>query len=93
VPKYRHRIVTGPAGNEVSSFIWAFSDQKHVEILEMSAKPDHAPVIAVINPKLSVSHLSGTVKRERQSGSSTSFKISRKYSIGVILFFDRRLLC
>ena len=62
VPKYRHRILTGPVGNEVSSCIRAFSDQKDVEIVEMSVQPDHIHVIAMIPPKLSVSDFCGIVK-------------------------------
>jgi len=62
VPKYRHRIVAGPVGNEVSTCIRAFSDQNHVEVVEMSVQPDHVHVIAIIPPKLSVSDFCGTVK-------------------------------
>jgi putative transposase len=62
VPKYRHRILTGPVGNEVSSCIRAFSDQKHVEIMEMSVQPDHVHVIAMIPAKLSISDFCGTAK-------------------------------
>ena len=62
VPKYRHRILTGPVGNEVSSCIRAFSDQKDVEIVEMSVQPDHVHVIAMIPPKLSISDFCGIVK-------------------------------
>jgi len=54
VPKYRHRILIGPVGNEVSSCIRAFSDQKQVEIVEMSVQPDHVHGIAMISPKLSI---------------------------------------
>jgi len=46
----------------VSSCIRAFSDQNHVESVEMSVQPDHVPVIAMIPPELSVSDFCGIVK-------------------------------
>jgi putative transposase len=39
VPKYRHKILTGHIGNEVGNCIKMFSEQKEVEILEMSIQP------------------------------------------------------
>jgi putative transposase len=62
VPKYRHRILYGPVGDEVSNCIRAFSAQKEVEILEMSVQPDHVHVVAMIPPKISVSDFCGMVK-------------------------------
>jgi len=45
VPKYRHKILTGHVGREVDSCIRAFSEQKKVEIMEMSIQPDAFKVL------------------------------------------------
>ena len=62
VPNYRHRILTGEIGQEVGSCIRAFSDQKQVEIIEMSVEPDHVHLLVMIPPKVSVSDYCGTIK-------------------------------
>ena len=62
VPKYRHRILTGTVGNEVSNCIRAFSQQKGVEIVEMNVQPDHIHLLTMIPPKISVSDYCGMVK-------------------------------
>jgi putative transposase len=54
VTKYRHKILTGHIGNEVGNCIKGFSEQKHVEILEMNIQPDHIHLIMMIPPKISV---------------------------------------
>ena len=86
VHKYRHRILTGPVGNEVSTCIRAFSEQKEVEVLEMSVQPDHVHVVAMIPPKISVSEFCGIVKGELQYAFSTGSETSRRNPIGVIIF-------
>ncbi|UCC40666.1 MAG: IS200/IS605 family transposase [Candidatus Aminicenantes bacterium] len=87
VPKYRHRILTGPVGTEVSSCIRAFSDQKDVEIVEMSVQPDHVHVIAMIPPKLSVSDFCGIVKGRTAIRVFNKFRDPIKNPIGVIIFW------
>ena len=62
VPKCRHRILTGSVGNEVSNCIRSFSQQKEVEILEMTIQPDHVHVVAMVLPKISISDYCGIVK-------------------------------
>ncbi|MEN8691427.1 MAG: IS200/IS605 family transposase, partial [Desulfobacterales bacterium] len=62
VPKYRYRILTGAIGNEIGNCIRAFSQQKEVEIVEMSIKPDHVHVLALASPKISISDYCGIVK-------------------------------
>ena len=62
VPKYRHKILTGHVGREVGDCIRAFSEQKKVEIVEMSIQPDHIHLITMIPPKISVSDYCGIVK-------------------------------
>ena len=62
VPKYRFRILEGKVAVEVSNCIRAFSEQKQIEIVEMSIQPDHVHVLAMIPPKVSVSDYCGTIK-------------------------------
>jgi putative transposase len=93
VPKYRHRIVTGSVANEVNSCIRAFSDQKHVEIVEMSVQPDHVHVIAMIPPKLSISDFCGIVKGRTAIRVFNKLRDLKKKSLLGQSFLDRRLLC
>ncbi len=62
VPKYRHRILAGNVGHEVSNCIRAFSQQKGIEIVEMNIQPDHVHLLVMIPPKVSVSDYCGMVK-------------------------------
>jgi len=62
VPKYRHRILTGPVSHEVGNCIRAFSQQMSVEIVEMNIQPDHVHLLVMIPPKISVSDYCGIVK-------------------------------
>jgi len=73
VPKYRHKILTGHIGNEVGNLIKAFSDQKHIEILEMNVQPDHIHLVTMIPPKISVSDYCGIVKGR------TAIRVFNKY--------------
>ena len=62
VPKYRHRILEGSVGNEVTNCSRGFSQQKQVEILEINIQPDHVHVVAMVPPKISISEYCGIVK-------------------------------
>ena len=62
VLKYRHRILTGNVGHEVSNCIRAFSQQKEIEILEMNIQPDHVHLLVMIPPMVSVSDYCEMVK-------------------------------
>jgi len=73
VPQYRHKILTGPIGNEVGNLIKAFSDQKRVEILEMNVQPDHIHLVTMIPPKISVSECCGIIKGR------TAIRVFNKY--------------
>ena len=84
VPKYRHRILTGRVGNEVSNCIRAFSEQKEVEVIEMNVQPDHVHLLAMIPPKISVSDFCGIVKGRTAIRISTGSESSRTNPIGVI---------
>jgi putative transposase len=72
-------------GNEVSSFIRVFSDQKHVEIAEMSVQPDHVHVIAMIPQKISFSDLRGIVKGRTAIHVFYRFRDLKKNPIGVTI--------
>ena len=73
VPKYRYRILTGSVGHEVGNCIRAFSEQKQVEILEMSVELDHVHLLVMVPPKVSISDYVGTVKGR------TAIRILNKY--------------
>ena len=62
VPKYRHRILTGPVKDEVGNCVRAFSEQKEIEIIEMNVQPDHVHLLVMIPPKISVSDYCGMIK-------------------------------
>ena len=51
-PKYRLRILEGEVGQEVSSCVRAFSEQKNREISELNVQKDHVHVVVLIPPKL-----------------------------------------
>ena len=61
-PKYRIRILEGEVGEEVSSCIRAFSEQKHSEIIELNVQKDHVHMIVMVPPKLSISDYMGIIK-------------------------------
>ena len=60
--KYRLRILGVAVGQEVSSCIRAFSEQKQCEILELNVQKEHVHIVAMIPPKLSVSDYMGIIK-------------------------------
>ena len=43
-PKYRLRILEGEVGQEVSSCVRAFSEQKNCEINELNVQKDHVQI-------------------------------------------------
>ena len=61
-PKYRLRILEGAVGQEVSSCIRAFSEQKQCEIIELNVQKEHVHIVAMIPPKLSVSDYMRLIK-------------------------------
>ena len=85
MPKYRHRILTGPVGDEVGNCIRAFSEQKEIEILEMNVKPDHVHLLTMIPPKISVSDYCGLVKGRTAIRVFNKFRNLKKKPIGVII--------
>ena len=62
VPKYRHRILTGRVGEEVSRCIRMFAEQKECEVVELNVQVDHVHLLVQVPPKLSVSDFVGVVK-------------------------------
>ena len=61
-PKYRFRILTGAAGEEVNRCIRTFSEHLKCEVIELNVQIDHVHLIVMIPPKVSVSEFVGTVK-------------------------------
>ncbi len=62
IPKYRLRILEGEVGQEVSSCVRAFSEQKNCEISELNVQKDHVHIVVMIPPKLCVSDYMGIIK-------------------------------
>ena len=61
-PKYRLRILEGEVGQEVSSCVRAFSEQKNCEISELNVQKDHVHIVVMIPPKLCISDYMGIIK-------------------------------
>lgn len=78
VPKYRHRILSGPVGNEVGNCTKAFSGQKEIEIVEMNIQSDHVHLLAMIPPKIFVSDYCGTIKGRTAIRAFNKFKLFKK---------------
>jgi putative transposase len=62
VPKYRYRILTGKVADLVEHCIRAFSQQLGSEIIELNVQPDHVHLLAMVQPKVSISGYVGTIK-------------------------------
>ena len=62
VPKYRHQILTGEVGREVSNCINVFAGQLGCQIVELNVLKDHIHLIANVPPKVSISDFMGTIK-------------------------------
>ena len=60
--KYRHRALTGEAGQEVKNCIQVFSGQLGCEVVELNIQQNHNHLISNVPPKVSISKLMGTVK-------------------------------
>ena len=62
VPKYRYRILTGKVADLVESCIRSFTEQLGSEIVELNVQPDHIHLLAMVQPKVSISGYVGTIK-------------------------------
>ena len=62
VPKYRLRILEGEIGKEVFNCTCAFSEQQKCDIVELDVRKDHAHIIVMIPPKVSISDYMGIIK-------------------------------
>lgn len=63
-PKHRHRVLGGPVGGEVDCCIQGFMSRMQCEVIELNVQPDHVHMVAWILPRLSVSEVTGAVKRQ-----------------------------
>jgi putative transposase len=61
-PKYRLRILESEVGQEVSSCVRAFSEQKKCEINQLNVQTDHVHIVVMIPPKLCISDYMGIIK-------------------------------
>ncbi len=62
MPKYRYRILKGAVGQEVSTCIQVFAQQKECEVVELTVQEDHVHLLVLVPPKVSISELMGTLK-------------------------------
>lgn len=62
VPKYRYRVLTGPVGREVYTWIQLFCGQKGCEVVELNVQPEHVHLLVMVPPKVSISDLVGILK-------------------------------
>jgi putative transposase len=62
VPKYRYRILKGKVAELVEHCIQAFAQQLGSEIIELNVQPDHVHLLAMVQPKVSISGYVGTIK-------------------------------
>ena len=62
VPKYRYRILQGAVGQEVSTCLQVFAQQKGCKVIELNVQVDHVHLLALVPPKVSISELVGTLK-------------------------------
>lgn len=58
-PKYRRQVTYGKLKAEVGRIRRALCERKEVEILEVTACPDHIHMLVSIPPKMSVSEFVG----------------------------------
>jgi putative transposase len=73
VPKYRHRVLTGPVGKAIGEGIQAICGYAGCEVVEMNVQRDHVHLIAMVPPKVAISDLMGRVKGQ------TSIKIFKQF--------------
>ena len=61
-PKYRFRILKDKLGKELYRTIYILCGIKDCEVLELNVQPDHAHLVVIIPPKISISTLMGHLK-------------------------------
>ena len=62
VPKYRFRVLKGPIAQEVFNCIQVYSSRLGCRVIELNVQVDHVHLLVKVPPKVSISHLMGTVK-------------------------------
>ena len=61
-PKYRYNILKDKVGKELYRIIYILCIMKDCEVLVLNVQPDHAYLVVMIPPKLSISTLMGVLK-------------------------------
>jgi len=61
-PKYRRKEIYGKIKADIGQILRKLCEQKHVEIVEANACPDHIHMLVCIPPSLSVSQFMGYLK-------------------------------
>lgn len=61
-PKYRYRILQGSVGQAVHDCVQAFTTRLECEVIELNIQKDHVHLLTMVQPKVSISTLLGTVK-------------------------------
>ena len=61
-PKYRRKEVYGKIKKDIGEILRKLCEQKHVEIVEANACPDHIHMLLCIPPSLSIAQFMGFLK-------------------------------
>jgi putative transposase len=78
VPKYRLRILEGKLADELSSYVLAFSEHQHCEVVELNIQKDHVHLLVMVPPKISISDYVGKIKGRTAIRILNKFKKLRK---------------
>ena len=62
VPKYRKKKLYGPARQRIGQIIRKLTEERHIEMLEGHAMPDHMHLVLRIPPRESVADVIGFLK-------------------------------
>ena len=90
VPKYRYRILKGSVGQEVSTCIQVFAQQKECEVVELNVQVDHVHLLVLVPPKVSYFRIDGYVEGSQCNSCLQAVSLSFLRSlIGGIIFGAR----
>ena len=78
VPKYRYRILTGPIRDWVHEAVQSICSYAGCEVTQLNVQQDHAHLIVMVAPKISVSDFMGRLKGQSSIRLFKRFKDLRK---------------
>ena len=86
-PKYRRKEIYGKLKTDIGKILRQLCIQKHVEIIEAEACPDHIHMLVSIPPNISVSQFMGYLKGK------SSLMIYEKYKSLQFKYRNREFWC